>query len=521
MTTLTITIGRGEELEGETIDRIRSAAAGEDLADDDPILNFDSYTTLARFLSDRNLELLEAIVEHDPDSIRATARVVDRDYREVHRNLTELEDLGLITFEGGAPGKAKRPVVERGGMNAIKDSVHDWIPLDPVAADLLDTAAVQRLRHIKQLSTVRLVYPSASHTRFEHSLGVYHLARQALDSLDIGEERARTVRAAALLHDVGHGPYGHQTEEVIRREVGTDHDELGDLLYETELAGVLDAHDINPDRVAALVRGEGELGQVVAGELDVDRMDYLVRDAHHTGVPYGTIDHGRLIRELRFVDGNLVLAEGNVQTAESLLLARALMNPTVYSHHVARISKAMLRRAADVLIDTTVSPAEFRRWDDYDLLVALRANETTAEYARRLDDRDLFKRAVWAEMDAVPGDLLEAGHDAIREFERDIAEEAGVDPETVILDVPETPTMKESTSRVMVNGEARRLGEQSTLVNALRAAQRDQWRLGVYAPGERSERVGSAAIRTLGLDLDGALVRDVRPGINATLDDFE
>jgi predicted transcriptional regulator len=112
MTTLTITIGRGEQLEADTIDRIRAAAAGEELADDDPVLNFDSYTTLARFLSDRNLELLETIVEEEPESIRATARVVDRDYREVHRNLAELEDLGLVQFEGGDPGKAKRPVVE-------------------------------------------------------------------------------------------------------------------------------------------------------------------------------------------------------------------------------------------------------------------------------------------------------------------------------------------------------------------------------------------------------------------------
>ena len=112
MTTLTITIGRGDQLEQETIDRIRAAEAGEELADDEPTLNFDSYRTLSRFLSDRNLELLETISRDHPESIREAARLVDRDYREVHRNLTELEDLGLIDFEGGGPGKAKRPVVE-------------------------------------------------------------------------------------------------------------------------------------------------------------------------------------------------------------------------------------------------------------------------------------------------------------------------------------------------------------------------------------------------------------------------
>ncbi len=407
-------------------------------------------------------------------------------------------------------------------MTTIKDSVHDYIEVTGVARDLLDTPPVQRLRRITQLGTVVLVYPSANHTRFEHSLGVYHLADRALAGLGVEGQQAERVRAAALLHDVGHAPYSHNVEELLHRHTGKYHDDVADLVGSGEVARTLSEHGLNPDRVADLVAGEGELGQLVSGELDVDRMDYLVRDAHHTGVPYGTIDHNRLVRELRFVDGDLVLDEGNVQTAESLLLARALMNPTVYGHHVARIAKAMLRRGAERLIDAgETTAADLRRMDDYELRVALRDCERTAPYARRLDERDLFKRAVWAEMDAVPAELREASHEEIRELERDVASEAGVDPETVVLDVPEPPEMTESTSRVVVNGEARRLGEQSTLVSALRAAQRDQWRMGVYAPEATSDRVGDAAIRVLGLDLEGALVRDVRPGINATLEDFE
>ncbi len=407
-------------------------------------------------------------------------------------------------------------------MTTIKDSVHDHITVEGVARDLLDTPPVQRLRHIKQLGTVGLVYPSANHTRFEHSLGVYHLADRALSHLGIEGVGAERVRAAALLHDVGHGPYSHNIEDLLYRHTGKYHDDVGELIGSGPVARVLSEHGLNPDRIADLIAGDGTYGQLVSGELDVDRMDYLVRDAHHTGVPYGTIDTQRLVRELRFVDGELVLDEGNVQTAESLLLARALMNPTVYQHHVARIAKAMLRRATEALLAETDLGAEtVRRMDDHDLHVAVRDCEATREYARRLDERDLFKRAVWAEMDAVAGDLLSADHGAISDHERSIAEEAGVDPEDVILDVPEEPTIRESSSRVVVNGEVRRLGEQSTLVSALRAAQRDQWRLGVYAPRPVSERVGNAAIRTLGLDLEGALVRDVRPGINATLDDFE
>lgn len=112
MTTLKITVGRGEALERETIDRIRAAEAGEELDDDQPVLNFDSYATLARFLSDRNLELLAVVSREEPRSIRQAARLVDRDYREVHRNLTELADLGLIRLEGAGPGTARTPIVE-------------------------------------------------------------------------------------------------------------------------------------------------------------------------------------------------------------------------------------------------------------------------------------------------------------------------------------------------------------------------------------------------------------------------
>jgi hypothetical protein len=406
-------------------------------------------------------------------------------------------------------------------MLTVKDSVHDHVEVDGVAADLLDTPAVQRLRRISQLGTVSYVYPSANHTRFEHSLGVYHLASRALDGLDVSGSAEARVEAAALLHDVGHGPYSHNVEEVIHRETGRYHDDVDDLLAGGAVGDVLRDHGLDPATVARLVDGRGRYGQLVSGELDVDRMDYLVRDAHHTGVPYGTIDPGRFVRELRLVDGELVLAEGNVQTAESLLLARALMNPTVYSHHAARIAKAMLRQATERLLDAGVAPGRLRRMDDAELRVALREHESTAETARRLDERDLYKRAVWAEMADVSDDLLDAGPERLRAAERSVADRADLAPEQVVLDVPPAPTMRESRTRVVVNGEIRRLDRQSPLVDALRESQRGQWRLGVYAPREATDRVGTAAVRELGLDIDGALVREVRTGLQGRLDDFE
>ncbi|MFQ3475067.1 HD domain-containing protein [Halonotius sp. F2-221B] len=407
-------------------------------------------------------------------------------------------------------------------MATIKDSVHDHIEISGVAEALLDTPTVQRLRHISQLGTVQLVYPSANHTRFEHSLGVYHLADRALAELGIEGREAERIRAAALLHDVGHGPFSHNIEALTHRKTGKYHDDVDELLAAGEVGEILREHDLDPGHIAGLVAGEGQFGQLVSGELDVDRMDYLVRDAHHTGVPYGTIDTERLLRELTFVDGELVLAAGNVQTAESLLLARALMNPTVYMHPVARISKAMLRRASERLLATTeLDAGELRRMDDHDLLVALRTTPATEAFAERYDDRRLFKRAVWAELQHVPDDLLALDHEERRDLETTVADRADVVDSEVIIEIPEKPSMRESSTRVVVNGEIRNLGDQSPLVSALRTAQRGQWRLGVYTTPSATERVGRLAAEELGLELSGGLVTDTRQGLHATLDEFE
>ena len=401
-------------------------------------------------------------------------------------------------------------------MTAIKDSVHGHVRLGPAAVELLDTPAFQRLRHIKQLSTVRLVYPSANHTRFEHSLGVYHLARQALDGLGVDDDTAAHVRAAALLHDVGHGPYGHQTEGIIRRRTGRDHDEVGWLLTDPdrELCHVLERHGLDPERVASLIAGGGGVGQLVSGELDVDRMDYLVRDAHHTGVPYGTVDTGRLVNELRLTgsaepnagagrpgggaDAELVLADGNVATAESLLVARSLMNAVVYRHHVSRVAGAMLERACERYLDRTDESVEaFRRMADHDLLVALR--DHAPELGGRIERRDLYKRAVWVGIDDVPTGTVDAGHDAELAAEREIADRVGIDRASGIVDVPSRPGLKESTATVVVDGVPQRLEDASDLVAGLRAAERRRWTLGVYCPAEQVDAVADAARDVLGV----------------------
>ena len=409
-------------------------------------------------------------------------------------------------------------------MKAIKDSVHGHVQIGDTAAELIDTPAFQRLRHIKQLSTVRLVYPSANHTRFEHSLGVYHLACGAIEGFDLDSDTADHVRAAAMLHDIGHGPYGHQTEGIIRRATGRDHDDIAWLLTDgnRDVCRVLERNGLDPERVASLIAGKGGLGALISGELDVDRIDYLVRDAHHTGVPYGTVDTGRLVNELRLAgngadsepagsgsldpeDAELVLAEGNVATAESLLVARSLMNAVVYRHHVSRVAGAMLERACERYLDQSDTDIEaFRRMADHDLLVELR--ETVPALGRRIERRDLYKRAVWVGLGDVPAGTVDAGHDEERAAEREIAETVGIDETAVVVDVPSRPRLKESGSTVVVDGVPQRLEDASELVAGLRSAERRRWTLGVYCPAAHVEAVGEAARDVLGLRARGPTV---------------
>jgi HD superfamily phosphohydrolase len=407
-------------------------------------------------------------------------------------------------------------------MKTIKDSVHDHITIDGLALDLLDTPPVQRLRHIKQLGTVSLVYPSANHTRFEHSIGVYHLACEVTNHLGTPLEATNHIRAAAMLHDIGHSPYSHNIEPLLNHRIGFAHEDIEDLLTSPPLCTVLENHNLDANLIANLIIGKGQYGQIISSSIDVDRMDYLVRDAHHTGVPYGTIDHGRLVRELTFAEDELVLSVsgGNVQAAESLLLARTLMGPTVYNHHVARISKSILRRATEFLLDSKIiKENDLRNMDDHDLHVALRSNATTSPLEKRISNRNLYKRAVWAEMKDVPDDVINADYDSIHAFEEHIASKIDVDSKSVIIDIPSLPLAIGNEIKIKVGDEISMLHDHSPLVGALQDAQKEQWRLGVYAPKNIVEQVGSAAERELNLETKGHLI-SMRSKKNFSLDNF-
>ncbi|MFZ2410715.1 MAG: HD domain-containing protein [Candidatus Methanoperedens sp.] len=376
-------------------------------------------------------------------------------------------------------------------MKVIRDPIHDYIELDELALALIDTPQVQRLRRVKQLGFSNLVYPGANHTRFEHSLGVYHLAGFLIDQVD--ERQRNELLAAAMLHDIGHGPFSHATEELIERYTRKWHDDVEELLRKGAISDVLNDFSLSPSSIAAHIKGETYIGQIINSEIDVDRMDYLVRDAHYTGVAFGLIDHVRLIHELRFNENKLVLNIGGLQAAESLLVSRFLMHPTVYFHHVSRIAESMCMHAAEYMIENGLSPKALQRMDDVTFMNEMKnAGGYASVIAKRLDERKLFKRALYTDFDSLGMDVIKLRSN-IKRVENEIAQAAGIEPEYVLVDIPEKPAIVEMKAHVLANGKMIPIDRASSLVAAFERAQLDNWRLGVFTPPEYREKVGSVA----------------------------
>ncbi|SFM44138.1 HD domain-containing protein [Methanolobus profundi] len=380
-------------------------------------------------------------------------------------------------------------------MKVIRDPIHGYIELDPLTLSIIDSPQMQRLRRIGQLGLSNLVYPGANHSRFEHSLGVMHLATMLTEKIDtLNEDEKQELRVAALLHDVGHGPFSHVTENLTKTYTRQRHEDVKEILKKGELGEILKDNGLNPASIEDHIQGKTDLGKILNSEIDVDRMDYLVRDSHYTGVAFGLVDHVRLINEMKFYENNLVVTAGGVKAAESLLVSRFLMHPSVYYHHVSRIAETMITRAVDDLIQKkTLDPFELRRMDDPRVFEMIRNDDGYAgELAHRLDNRKLYKRALYVGFDEVGEGALKHRKN-IERVEAEIADDVGIDPEYVLIDIPRNPEIAEMKALVKVNNRMLRLDEASNVVATLEQAHRDNWKMGVYTPKEYRDDVAKAA----------------------------
>ena len=380
-------------------------------------------------------------------------------------------------------------------MKVIRDPIHGYIELDALTLALIDSSPMQRLRRISQLGLSNLVYPGANHTRFEHSLGVMHLAGMLTTRIDtVSGEEKEELRVAALLHDLGHGPFSHVTEGLVKHYTRQGHEDIREILRKGELAEILADHGINPARIEKHIKGETDFGKILNSEIDVDKMDYLVRDSHYTGVAFGLVDHARLINEMQFYENKLVVAAGGVKAAESLLVSRFLMHPSVYYHHVSRIAETMFVRAVEDLIQQdALDPFELRTMDDARIFERIRTNKGYAgELAARLDGRKLYKRALYVGFEEVGESVLKQRRN-VRRIEAEIADMVGIDSKEILIDIPRDPEIVEMKALVKANGRMLRLDEASHVVATLEQAHRDNWKMGVYTTQENRDAVGKAA----------------------------
>ncbi|MFH1257462.1 MAG: HD domain-containing protein, partial [Candidatus Micrarchaeota archaeon] len=234
-------------------------------------------------------------------------------------------------------------------MKVIRDSIHGNIELTPLEIAIIDTPELQRLRYVRQLSLAYLVYPSALHTRFEHSLGTMHLTKLLSERLFRDKEEKQLLRLAALLHDVGHSAFSHLPEELIRKVTGKSHEKMGEeKILSGNIAQILEKHQISPKKLAKFMKGSK--AKIISSELGTDRMDYLLRDAYFTGVAYSVVDAQRLLLSLTYENGRLALEEKGILAAESLLVSRYLMFNAVYNHHAVRIAAAMLNKGLEIAL---------------------------------------------------------------------------------------------------------------------------------------------------------------------------
>ncbi|MFQ5831926.1 MAG: HD domain-containing protein [Candidatus Thorarchaeota archaeon] len=350
----------------------------------------------------------------------------------------------------------------------INDPIHGFISLSEIEARIVNSSPYQRMRRIKQLSGGHFVYPTAEHTRFGHCIGAMHLAgltgRRLLSSVKLGEEALQEVRIAGLLHDIGHGPFSHVFEESLIEKRGWNHEDVTEwIIRESEIGDILEDGGVSKNRIANLVRGrrkkktDAVVSSIVAGQVDADKMDYLIRDSFYCGVNYGLVDIHRLINSLEVSDDMTLEFDLAARGAlEAFLVARYEMFLNVYYHKTVRSVEVMLIKlmnAADSVLGLTSfsTPEEFLALDDMSLISRIRRiDPSESEDAREavtmvnmLDSRVLYKSVfekVLHTEDRFVSRILTKRK--VRESIQDeIASSAGVPSDEVIVDVPTLPSV--------------------------------------------------------------------------------
>ena len=404
----------------------------------------------------------------------------------------------------------------------IIDPIHDFIRVYNSELKIIDSPIFQRLRRIKQLSGAHLIYPGAQHTRFEHSLGVMHIASMASNSLKekgiLKSHDIRDIRLAALLHDIGHGPFSHLFEEVLEKRQKISHEDIGKkIILKTEIGDSISKSGFDKRFICKLAFGDSKfqfMNELISGALSADIMDYLLRDGYFTGAEHAKIDHNRLTYSLDVFKDQLALDKSALVNFETMMISRYQMFKAVYFHKTVRAGEVMLLEAMDLARNelglTSMNVDEFVKLTDDSILadlLSLPENKSDLKIAKKIaedyEQRKLFKCVFETDFN----NNTKIGKKRLNQIKHDIMRKSKVAENEVFVDssttssMPLSPSKKESNYIILVTDNGKKtvatkipiskipiVSTMSGFMNNLR----------VYTPSKNRKKVEIAAKSVIG-----------------------
>ena len=351
----------------------------------------------------------------------------------------------------------------------IIDPIHDFVRVNSNELKIIDTPIFQRLRRIRQLSGAHLIYPGAQHTRFEHSLGVMHIASMAGHALNekgiVSSDNIQDLRFAGLLHDIGHGPFSHIFEELLQKRK-MSHEDMGrDIILKTQIGDLISANGFNKKFITELAFGDSKfqfMNEIISGALSADIMDYLLRDGYFTGAEHAKIDHNRLTYSLDVYKNKLALEKSALVNFETMMISRYQMFKAVYFHKTVRAGEVMLLEsmylAEEELGLSSISLNEYLKLTDEVILsklLNLPERNSKLRIAKKIAtdylNRNLFKSVF--EVSVTGNAITKKRMQSIRE---EVSKKSKVDINEIFVDssntpsIPLSPSKKESKSIIIL-----------------------------------------------------------------------
>jgi len=381
-------------------------------------------------------------------------------------------------------------------MKHIKDPIHGYIDIPEEELSLINSSEFQRLRQIKQLGLSDTVYPSATHTRFTHSIGVMHVAGQLAESIGADDDIIRLNKIAGLLHDTGHLPFSHTLESILNEREGLTHEDISCDYVDTLATKESTTFPVEPDYVKSLIKGESHLINTISGDIDADRIDYLLRDSYHTGIDFGNFEYDTLLKFAKLINGTVGFDHKSLQSVESLLDARMKMNYSVYSHDTVSIIETMLKRSVEYYLDNTdTTILDLVGKTDWELHSDITNSNVSnsKELFNRIQNRNLYKTCFLAPLQDASEDKIKHISqflDNVKEHEKNIAEIADIDRKYVFMNPPKFKSNEKIN--IPINTplrEIKSLEDISSKPNALRESSMHHENINIFCPPEYMSEV--------------------------------